>query len=63
MPLNKTLTKNYTYSKARSTEYPTIKEQLDLLWHAIDDGVFGDSAKSTSFYTQLKAVKDKYPKS
>ena len=63
MPLNKNLTKNYTYSKARSTEYPTIKEQLDLLLHAIDDGVFGDSAKSTSFYTQLKAVKDKYPKS
>jgi hypothetical protein len=25
--------------------------------------VFGDSAKLTSFYTQLKAVKDKFPKS
>jgi len=63
MPLNKNLTKNYTYSQARKTEYPTITEQLDLLWHAVDGGVFGDSAKSTAFYTQLKAVKDKYPKS
>jgi predicted 3-demethylubiquinone-9 3-methyltransferase (glyoxalase superfamily) len=63
MAINKNLTKNYTYSQARGTEYPTLKEQLDLLWHAIDDGVFGDSAKLTSFYTQLKAVKDKFPKS
>ena len=63
MALSKTLTKNYTYSQARKTEYPSISEQLDLFWHAIDDGAFGDSAKSTSFYTELKAVKDKYPKS
>jgi len=36
---------------------------VDLVETWIDDGVFGDSAKLTSFYTQLKAVKDKYPKS
>jgi len=63
MSLDKNLTKTYTYSQARKTEYPSIAEQLDLFWHAIDDGVFGDSAKLTSFYTELKAVKDKYPKS
>jgi len=56
-------TPNATYKDKRKKYYPTLGEQLDLLWHAINDGVFGDSAKLTSFYTQLKAVKDKYPKS
>ena len=51
MALNKTLTKNYTYSQARKTEYPSISEQFDLFWHAIDDGAFGDSAKCVRFAT------------
>ena len=52
-----------TYAEKRKNYYPVMGKQFDLLWHAIDDGAFGDSAKSTSFYTELKAVKDKYPKS
>jgi hypothetical protein len=56
-------TANATYSDKRQKYYPTLGTQLDLLWHAIDDGVFGDNAKLTSFYTELEAVKDKYPKS
>lgn len=63
MSLDKSLTKTYTFSQARKTEYPSIAEQLDLLWHAIDEGKFGDTAKTSSFYTTLKAVKDKYPSS
>ena len=47
----------YTYARGR--EYPEIKEQLDMLWHAID----GDALDKTSdFYTKLKKVKDYNPK-
>ena len=47
----------YTYARGR--EYPEIKEQLDMLWHAID----GDALDKTSdFYTKLKKVKDDNPK-
>ena len=35
--------------------YPNIKEQLDLLWHDIDAGKFGATAK-------IKNVKDSSPK-
>jgi len=52
-----------TYATKRSTYYPLGVEQLDLLYHAIDDDKFGADAKTSSFYTELKAVKDKYPKS
>ena len=47
---------------ARMASYPEIREQLDLLWHAIDDGQFGDSAKSSAFYTTLQTVKNNNPK-
>ena len=40
-----------------------IREELDLLWHDIDDGKFGTDAKTGGFYTTIKALKDKYPKS
>ena len=42
--------------------YPGITEQLDLLWHDIDDGKFGDTAKTSSFYTTIKNIKDSSPK-
>jgi hypothetical protein len=48
------------YRRKREPEYPTIGDQLDLLWHAIDDGTLD---KTSDFYTSLKATKDKYPKS
>jgi len=51
------------YARSRATEYPEIKDQLDMLWHAIDTGDWtAAKVKLTSFYTELKAVKDKYPK-
>ena len=28
------------YQRDRADAYPELKEQLDLLWHAIDDGKF-----------------------
>ena len=42
--------------------YPNISEQLDLLWHDIDAGKFGATAKTSSFYTTIKNVKDSSPK-
>ena len=52
-----------SYSNKRAISYPSLKEQFDLLYHAIDSNEFGADAKTSSFYTKLKAVKDKYPKS
>jgi len=42
------------YQRNRATEYPSIAEQLDLIYHA---GVGGDA-----FQAAIKAVKDKHPK-
>lgn len=43
--------------------YPSLGEQLDLLWHDIHTGVFGDSVKTNStFYAKIKEVKDEHPK-
>jgi len=47
------------YQRKRQPEYPVIREQLDLLWHAIDNGTLD---KTSGFYIALKATKDKYPK-
>ena len=51
------------YTQKRQEEYPSIGDQLDMLWHAIDTGDWtAAKVKTTSFYTELKAVKDANPK-
>lgn len=47
------------YKYQRQQEYPSIVDQLDMLWHAIDNGTLD---KSSGFYTALKSVKDTYAK-
>jgi len=47
------------YSRTRHYEYPDIRNQLDMLWHAIDADTLD---KTSDFYTTLKAVKDAHPK-
>ena len=42
------------YSRDRSLEYPTIGDQLDMIYHNGDGGA--------TFQAAIKAVKDKYPK-
>ena len=49
-----------TYAEKRSAEYPELGNQLDMIWHAIDNGLPLD--KESDFYKALKEVKDKYPK-
>tara|TARA_Y100000401_G_C8222967_1_gene174255 strand:- start:37 stop:225 length:189 start_codon:yes stop_codon:yes gene_type:complete len=42
--------------------YKSIEEQFDLLWHDIDDGKFGSDAKTGAWYLDVKAVKERFPK-
>ena len=45
----------------RDRVYPSIGDQLDLLWHSIDrDGEL--KSKYYDFYEAIKAVKVKFPK-
>ena len=46
----------------RDRNYAPTGDQLDMLWHSIDAGEFGDTAKQSEFYTANKAVKDAFPK-
>jgi hypothetical protein len=43
----------------RNRVYPSLGDQLDMLWHAIDNGTLN---KTSDFYTAIKAVKDAHPK-
>ena len=52
-----------TYVDKRRVSYPSIGDQLDMLWHAVDTGDWtAAKVKTTEFYTALKAVKDANPK-
>ena len=54
---------NAAYSRNRKAAYPSIGDQLDMLWHAVDTGDWtAAKVKTTEFYTALKAVKDANPK-
>jgi hypothetical protein len=47
------------YQRLRAKKYPSIANQLDMLWHAIDSGTLD---KDSEFYTTLKSIKDSNPK-
>jgi hypothetical protein len=47
------------YRKLREKAYPTVQNQLDALWHAMNNG---EAEKIEPFYSMIKAVKDKFPK-
>lgn len=51
-----------TYTELRQQAYPQLTEQLDMLYHDIDQGKLGIIAKDSSFYLVLKQVKETYPK-
>ena len=49
------------YAEQRRNAYPPIGDQLDMLWHSIDqDPVL--KTKYFHFYEAIKAIKVKYPK-
>ena len=49
------------YKSNRADAYPTIGDQLDMLYHAINNN---ETLKTdfADFYNAVKAVKDQYPK-
>ena len=49
------------YAIARADAYPSIGDQLDMLWHAIDDNATLKT-RYADFHTAIKAVKDANPK-
>ena len=49
------------YAEQRRNAYPEIGDQLDMLWHSIDQDPQLKS-KYFDFYEAIKAVKVKYPK-
>lgn len=48
-----------TWEQARQGGYGSITEQLDLLWHDIDNNTLDQSGQ---FYAFIKGVKDQNPK-
>jgi len=44
------------------TSYPKITEQLDQLFHDIESGKFGDTAKTGNWYVGISSVKNTFPK-
>ena len=49
------------YAQQRRNAYPAIGDQLDMLWHSIEQDPQLKS-KYFDFYEAIKAVKVKYPK-
>jgi len=48
------------YKYKRQTEYPLIADQLDMLWHMMDDETI--PGKNSTWYNTIKEVKDNNPK-
>tara|TARA_R110002153_G_scaffold251968_1_gene409609 strand:+ start:922 stop:1188 length:267 start_codon:yes stop_codon:yes gene_type:complete len=46
----------------RQIEFPSVGEQLDMLWHDIDSGKLGDDAKTGTFYLKIAETKTNNPK-
>ena len=49
------------YQRNRVKEYPAIGDQLDMLWHSINEDAALKS-KYFKFHQAILAVKSKYPK-
>ena len=46
-------------NKAEDRVYPSVQEQLDMLWHSMDSNQF---PKSEPFYSTIKEIKLNNPK-
>ena len=58
---NQTIKEQAPYINQRKNSYPSIGDQLDMLWHSIDQN---PKLKSEyfEFYEAIKAIKVKHPK-
>ena len=59
--LNKLIIPTPAYVSKRKSAYPSIGDQLDMLWHSIDEDPTLKS-KYFTFYEAIKSVKVKNPK-
>jgi hypothetical protein len=50
------------YPYLRKPEYGELNIQLDMLFHDINNGIFGDAAKTGTWFNHVKSIKEKYPK-
>ena len=51
---------NNKYQQQRGAAYPSIAEQLDMIWHTIDKDAALD--KQSDFYKSIASVKSQFPK-
>ena len=49
---------SFTYQTNR--KYPSIADQLDMLWHAMNNN---EIPRANTFYTAIQTVKNAHPKS
>lgn len=49
------------YAGKRERIYPDWREQLDMLYKDINSGKLGEAAKTSTFYTTIKGIKDANP--
>ena len=47
------------YIKKRRQEYPTVTDQLDMLFRAMEAG---EIQKATEWFDAIQTIKDRYPK-
>lgn len=47
------------YDQKRAAEYASLREQLDMLWHDINNGTLDQTGV---FYNHIKSIKDAHPK-
>jgi len=52
----------FGYVVTRQENYKSIGEQLYQLFLSVDSGLFGDNAKTSQWYLDIKEVKDNNPK-
>jgi hypothetical protein len=46
----------------RRASYPSIEDQLDIMWHDIYSGKFGEDAKDGEWFKSILLIKEQYPK-
>jgi len=46
------------YAGKRNRTYPRVEQQMDMLFHDIESGLLGEAAKTSSFFTSIKQIKD-----
>jgi len=54
--------KSKVYSRIRNDKFGSLESQLDQLYHDIDNGKFGENAKTGSWYVGITSIKQQYPK-